>query len=402
MAVPASLGREISPPPTKKRNHYERKKSLDDTQNGSTPTPAAIEAGRAKIRNHLEHFCSHLGALIRHTDPTGERLLPISEFGTLYQQNQHADGHHFVIHQHNHPVAGVHYDLRIQFSDTSTISFAIPYGLPGNPNSRRHGRLAIETRVHNLWNNLIESASHATGSLLIWDTGEYEVLPRKTKKSGPETDDEKSDGVEDEGLHQAATPENERLVYAFQTKYIRLRLHGHRLPEQYTITLRLPSTNNSLYNRVKAPPQKRRKRIVPKTLNSSPGTTDSEDTISAEQAAETQENTSAIADASDDESEISSIETTNAYSGATNSIGSIHQRHWFVSLDKTNSGLVKVKSGPDEGKWISAPGKSFKPFFVEGAEVERSIITGRTSDEVMSDEGVEGFVARKRWKPVLD
>jgi hypothetical protein len=42
-------------------------------------------------------------------------------------------------------------DLRLQFSQTSTISFAIPYGLPGNANSRRQGRMAIETRVHNLW-----------------------------------------------------------------------------------------------------------------------------------------------------------------------------------------------------------------------------------------------------------
>ena len=46
---------------------------------------------------------------------------------------------------------GVHYDLRLQFSESSSISFAIPYGLPGNPNSLRPNRMAIETRVHNLW-----------------------------------------------------------------------------------------------------------------------------------------------------------------------------------------------------------------------------------------------------------
>lgn len=42
-------------------------------------------------------------------------------------------------------------DLRLQFSESSSISFAIPYGLPGNPNSQRQGRMAIETRVHNVW-----------------------------------------------------------------------------------------------------------------------------------------------------------------------------------------------------------------------------------------------------------
>jgi hypothetical protein len=42
-------------------------------------------------------------------------------------------------------------DLRLQFSETSAISFAIPYGVPGNPNSKRQVRMGIETRVHNLW-----------------------------------------------------------------------------------------------------------------------------------------------------------------------------------------------------------------------------------------------------------
>jgi DNA polymerase Ligase (LigD) len=402
MAVPSSLGRAISPPPTaKKRTHDVIDKSLDK-QNDNPPTPAAIEAGKARIRNHLDHFCFHLGALVRHSDLPENRLLPISDFAALYQRNQHVNGHHFVIHQHNHPVAGVHYDLRLQFSETSTVSFAIPYGLPGNPNSRRQGRLAIETRVHNLWNNLIESASHATGSLLIWDTGEYEVLPRKMKKASPETDDERSNGPEDEGLQQAATPENEKFIYAFRTKYIRLRLRGHRLPDQYTITLRLPSTNNSQYNHPKSPPRKRRKKVVSATLTSSTASTDSEDAISIERATGEQEDISAIADASDDEAEMSNIRATNAYPGAVNSIGSVHQRHWFVSHDKANSGLVKAKSGVEEGQWISQPGKSFQPFFVRGAEVEKSVITGRTSDEVMSDEGIEGFVARKRWKPILD
>lgn len=42
-------------------------------------------------------------------------------------------------------------DLRLQFSHSSSLSFALPYGLPGNPQSKRPTRLAVETRVHCLW-----------------------------------------------------------------------------------------------------------------------------------------------------------------------------------------------------------------------------------------------------------
>jgi hypothetical protein len=397
MAEPSTLKRAISPPPTtKKRTRDQSEKRLTTRQHGHSSTPAAIEAGKAVIRNHLDHFCFYLEAVIRPLH-LPEQTLSIAGFAALYRRNEHAGGHHFVVHQHNHPVAGVHYDLRLQFSDTSTVSFAIPYGLPGNPNSRRQGRAAIETRVHNLWNNLIESASHATGSLLIWDTGEYEVLPRKISKAGLETDDEKPDGSEEEGMQQVAVPENKKLIHAFQTKFIRLRLRGSLLPQNYTITMRLPSANSYRYNRPKGPPRKRRRK------NASPGTTDSEDTISVEPATtEQQEDTSAMAEASDNEAEMSGIKMSNAYRGATNSIGSVHQRHWLVSLDKLNSGLVKAQSGPDEGNWVPASGKSFGSFFIRGADIEKSIVTARTSEQVMSDEGVEGFVPRRRWIPILD
>lgn len=224
MPVKSTLGRAISPPPIAKKGTRKEQDKTEDEDSGEAPTPAAIEAGKAEIRNHLHHFCHHLEALIR-VRQSGRELLSIPDFASLYQRNQHANGHHFAIHQHNHPIAGVLYDLRLQFSVSSTISFAIPYGLPGNPNSRRPGRLAIETRVHNLWNSLIESASHATGSLLIWETGEYEVLPRKMEKAGPETDDSNSDAP---GDVPAATPENEKLIHAFQTRYVRLHSTSSR------------------------------------------------------------------------------------------------------------------------------------------------------------------------------
>jgi hypothetical protein len=59
---------------------------------------------------------------------------------------------------------------------------------------------------------LIESASHASGSLLIWDTGEYSILPRR--KKAIETDDESSDIPEDEDANKIS--ETEKLVQAFQ------------------------------------------------------------------------------------------------------------------------------------------------------------------------------------------
>lgn len=77
--------------------------------------------------------------------------MPINEWKDLYSRNEHPHGRHFVIHQHDHPVAGPHYDLRLQFSESSSLSWAIMYGLPGHPNSQRPNRNATETRVHRLW-----------------------------------------------------------------------------------------------------------------------------------------------------------------------------------------------------------------------------------------------------------
>lgn len=56
-----------------------------------------------------------------------------------------------MVHQHDHPVSGPHYDLRLQFSETSSVSWSVMYGLPGDPNSRRLNRNATETRVHSYW-----------------------------------------------------------------------------------------------------------------------------------------------------------------------------------------------------------------------------------------------------------
>lgn len=105
------------------------------------------------------------------------------------------------------------------------------------------------------------------------------------------------------------------------------------------------------------------------------------------------------ASASDSESTDSKTRLTNAYPGAINSVGSIHQRRWFITLDRANSGFVR------EGKsatWKRNGSSGFEPFYVRGPDVERSVVTGRTGAEVLEDENVEGFIPRRGWRPVLN
>lgn len=297
----------------------------------------------------------------------------------------------------------MHYDLRLQFSQTSTVSFAIPYGLPGNPNSVRPNRMAIETRVHNLWNNLIESASHATGSLLIWDTGEYEVLPYRESIKARTTDDELSDvDLDVEGTTET---HSEKLSAGFQARKLRLRLKGTKLPKDYTLSLRLPSANDRKTQPGK--PRRKRRRLDPSTVVRPPSTDSENDSGSGNMnmpgsegmPSDTNDANHELEDtalASEAEDEDATIRSNNAYTGATNTIGSVHQRHWFLSLDRKNSGFRKVRSGTDEGRWTGET----ESFVVLGRDVERSVVSGRSADEVMADAGVERFVGRKMWRPI--
>ncbi|KAH7078203.1 DNA polymerase ligase-domain-containing protein [Paraphoma chrysanthemicola] len=404
MAVPSSLARDISPPPPLKRRKTSGTFSPNITPepvSSVKPTLAAVEAGKAKIDDHLAYFKDHLSKASRETTK-GVARLSINEFAALYHNNQHQHGHHFVIHQHNHPRAGVHYDLRLQFSESSSMSFAVPKGLPGNPNSRSIGRMAIETRVHNYWNHLIESASYKTGSLLIWDTGTYEVLPRKhqgrNKKGMPSpqtTDEEHSES--DPGDEEAKTSirtqseekhENEKLIEAFKSRYIRLRLHGPRLPRGYTIILRLPS--NEIIKRPTARRKRRQKPSVTRQRSPADSDNDSNDEVIQEEEVDD--------DLDTDTDEDTQTRATNAYPGSMNDIGSVHQRHWFMQLDRHNSGFLLDRADGGKGRWIQGKdGNGCAAFLVRGRDHERSVVTGRLAREVESDEGVEGFVGRGGW-----
>jgi hypothetical protein len=117
VVMPHTLARDISPPPTRKHpgtrssaiekqtvepqalNEHEQRNSSDG------PSPAAIEAGKAQVRDHLAYFSHHLRLNSRETPSTLPRIT-IDEFANLYKRNQHPHGRHFVIHQHDHPISG--------------------------------------------------------------------------------------------------------------------------------------------------------------------------------------------------------------------------------------------------------------------------------------------------------
>ncbi|KAL1611814.1 hypothetical protein SLS60_000034 [Paraconiothyrium brasiliense] len=245
-----------------------------------------------------------------------------------------------------------------------------------------------------MWNHLIESASAKTGSLLIWDTGTYTVLPRKDSSKrppSPQTTDDDSDTDLEIPVQatREAKAENEKLIDAFKSHHIRLRLNGVKLPKNYTITMRLPSTNNISKSR---PAQRKRRRKykaagAPQSTDSEPEDDDREADAPSEDAQ----------DIDTDEDEDAQTRLNNAYPGSTNTIGSVHQRAWFILLDRASSGFVQSR-GP--GLWVRrghAKGEGFEPFLVLGREVESSVVTGRLAKEVESDEGVEGFVGRAGW-----
>ena len=106
---------------------------------------------------------------------------------------------------------------------------------------------------------------------------------------------------------------------------------------------------------------------------------------------------------SEDEIESETIRLTNAYPGAANTISSIYQRRWFLTLDRHNCGFVPEQDkGTGQKLWVrklKADGTrdGFEKFHVLGREVERSIVTGRLAGEILRDEGIEGFLPRASW-----
>ncbi|KAI1771767.1 DNA polymerase ligase-domain-containing protein [Hypoxylon cercidicola] len=382
------------------------------------PHASAVEAGKAKIEDHLDYFAELLTKTALSPFPLGTPRLSIEGYRKLYKTNSdNPRGAHFIIHQHDHPIAGTHYDLRLQINETSSASWAIMYGPPGDPNSQRLNRNATETRIHCLWNHLIETASPSTGSLLIWDTGTYTILSgRESSKEGDSTSQSESDEQSSPELTEQA-----KLHWAFQARKIRIRLHGTRLPHNYVLNLRLTKDEDAA-GRAKSSraPARRRRRGGGPTRARGTGrgreretSSDSDDDRSEIVSAPAQEADSA--DVSATEKEIRELEDeevrrTNAYPGAANSIGSVHQRRWYLLHDRAACGFARRRKAgkvvweleSDAANTREDTGDRLAfPFYVRGVEAERSVVTGRLGAEVLRDEGVVGYVGRKGWRPVL-
>ncbi|KAF4951906.1 hypothetical protein FGADI_7128 [Fusarium gaditjirri] len=397
--------RFISNPFIKRRN---LEWTLDSPSPTQPPTTANIESGSATVEDHLSHFKAHLSRHILIPSP-----LSISSYSSLYTENFGSSaGAHFVIHQHDHPIAGTHYDLRLQINETSSVSWAIMYGLPGDPQSIRLNRNAIETRIHCLWNHLIETASTSTGSLLIWDTGKYTILPHQSKHA-PTTDP--SSPTPSPGPSSAPT-QQALLHAAFQNRKIHIRLHGSRLPDPYVLNLRL-TRSEDVAGRVRSgrTHRKRRRRHAQTETQHETSGEDSEGDASEDVPSNTNAGTNAD-DLSTMEREIRELEDeevrrTNAYPGASNTIGSVHQRRWYLSLDRPACGFVEkrtknrsvweLEDGTDIKNKQSGNGRLSYPFYVRGPDHERSILTGRLGADIIQDEGVDKFIQRQGWKPVL-
>ncbi|KAL9621166.1 MAG: hypothetical protein Q9160_004417 [Pyrenula sp. 1 TL-2023] len=407
--VRQSLTRSISPPLTSRKSQTV---GLDQRED-AIPTTSAVEAGASPIGDSLTFFSTKLFSFSRPVACVPR--IPYEEWIILYKRNQHQHGRHFC-------------------NEMSSVSWAVAYGLPGDPNSIRLNRGAVETRVHSLWvssittpygsrhgkslqtlilkNHLIETASHSTGSMLIWDTGEYTVLPYHESSTYAAEDSSSNEHDNEEEAYTlpkywTRLTDSEKLGLAFSQGKIRLRLHGTRLPHGYTIGMRLSKEDKhkAETSRLQKPRSKRRRldpqlrKVRQRTISS----TDSENeepsalhTQSSRSRTAPPPKTDALA-SSGDESE--TIRAANAYPGAKNDIGSVHQRRWYLSLDRDKSGFrrqrgkVWTRKSEDEG---------FEAFHVMGREVERSVVTGRLGQDILDDEGVEGYVPRARWRPVME
>lgn len=469
LRTPSSLDRSVSPPP---RTRVKEEANITKTTTPKTVAPikseiAAVEAGEVQIADHVSFFSTKLLAASLPALVNQPRLAH-QAWLELYRRNLNERGRHFVVHQHDHPIAGTHYDLRLQCNATSSISFAIMYGLPGDPNSRRLNRNATETRVHNLWNHLIETASSDTGTMLLWDTGEYSVLPYTAKhlssRSDSSTDPSDSDSETQQDPKDGES-EPTKLHRAFQARKIKLRLHGTKLPPNYTISLRLtsdnfrstqpppPSFKRRRQNNNSAAARKRRK-VETSDSSRSPSPEQTNDENPSEQQRSPRSpnlkqsvsslhrlaspparkrHFEAVVDEKEGGEQNQSSDSTlpprtssagpqplqkpipgpavdpdeqirlqNAYPGATNSINSIHQRKWFLSLDRTASGFTRVRDTKTGAQTWRSGSDAVRKFHVLGRDHETSVLTGRKAADVARDEGLKGYRPRGGWVGITE
>ncbi|RYP61248.1 hypothetical protein DL769_007789 [Monosporascus sp. CRB-8-3] len=411
---------ELTAPATRASSEATSSSGSDDQQGAAdsraeeeeSPSAAAVEAGEAHVDDHLGYFSRILTKATLSPFPSNVPHLSVERYRKLYTANFGSPkGAHFIVHQHDHPIAGTHYDLRLQINETSSASWAI------------------------------KTASSSTGSLLIWDTGTYTVLPQQDKQAPAVDPGSQSSSSDPE---EGGPTEQEKLQSAFQARKIRIQLHGSRLPRTYVLNLRLTRDEDvaGRARSLRAPTTKRkpRTRASTKAARQQPMTSSSDSESAAgsrrdndrddDDDAETVKAPAEVVAGDRDggagisamEREIRELEDehvrrTNAYAGAANTIGSVHQRRWYLSLDREACGFAKRRrrggrtvwepssseaGGDRDGERGEDGGSRLRfPFYVRGVEVERSIVTGRLSADVLRDEGVVGYVGRKGWRPVL-
>ncbi|EHK25334.1 uncharacterized protein TRIVIDRAFT_135496, partial [Trichoderma virens Gv29-8] len=392
-------------------------------------TTAEIESGAVEISDHLARFSSTLSSHLRPTS-AGVPRLSVARYSQLYQRCQGSPrGAHFVVHQHDHPVAGPHYDLRLQINETSSVSWAIMYGLPGDANSSRLSRNATETP--STQNHLVETASPETGSLLIWDTGTYSILPRLSKHErapprGPSSPPASHQSPSPSASASPPQAAQSLLHAAFQDRKIRLRLHGAKLPDPYVINLRLTKSEDAagrsrgLQRRATGTRRRRGRtiRVQPQERETSPSSSSSEACDDGHDLDEGEPQNEATDDPPLSEQQDAQVRLTNAYHGAENTIGSIYQRRWYLSLDRRACGFIEKRRRGRSSLWELPPAESPPtaddpsgsepgpsqlsfPFYVRGPQFEQSVVTGRRGEDILRDEGVTTFVPRKGWTPVM-
>ncbi|KAL8865106.1 MAG: hypothetical protein Q9198_009476 [Flavoplaca austrocitrina] len=203
-----------------------------------------------------------------------------------------------------------------------------------------------------------------------------------------------------------------------EKRKIRIHLHNTHLPPNYTLSMRLLASSNR-HEQPKKPVRKRRRRdddlksphhhqraTTPITLSEEEVSVQDDhsgnNTLLENTNITTKQSYSEIEEQEDEQ-----VRLTNAYPGAINSIDSIHQRRWYLSMDRHASGFMPLNDSDGAREWVMRRDEDgrllgFEPFFVRGRNYERSVVTGRTADEVIEDEGVDGFTGRKGWRAVLE
>ncbi|KAK1716614.1 DNA polymerase ligase-domain-containing protein [Colletotrichum lupini] len=319
----------ILDPPSREPEHHPETESRIKRETTANLS-AALESGVATQPDPAAHFFAHLA---RHTlSPYPANTPHLSADGDLRSlflaHVGSGRGAHFVVHQHDHPIAGVHYDLRLQVNATSSVSWAVMYGLPGDANSTRLNRNATETRVHCLWNHVVEVGSRGTGSLVIWDCGWYEVLgrgERRKGRGGPEVDPDSGgdDGEDEEGDDgDGGMTGQDKLARAFAERKIR--------------------------------PMKKKNEVVETSSDGESGEDRDEDVVPDPldggdrhggdgYGGEGEENKLSAVEREIREVEDEFVRRTNAYRGAENSVGSVYQRRWYLSLDREACGFERRK-----------------------------------------------------------